>query len=101
MQSAPRSDGRPATQGVNKAHPDLRFKAMPDRDPYEVLGVSRGASDAELRAAYRKLVKLHHPDHNNGSEASEQRFEEVQAAYARAVELRKGGGGSAGRPGAS
>ena len=64
---------------------------MPDRDPYEVLGVSRGASDADVRAAYRRLVKLHHPDHNNGSEASEERFEEVQAAYARVVELRKGG----------
>jgi curved DNA-binding protein CbpA len=74
---------------------------MPDRDPYEVLGVSRGASDADVRAAYRRLAKLHHPDHNNGSEASEERFEEVQAAYARVVELRKGGGGSAGRRGAS
>ncbi len=62
------------------------------RDPYDVLGVSRGASDAEIRSAYRKLVKLHHPDHNGGSEESEQRFEEVQDAYARIVELRKGGG---------
>ena len=62
------------------------------RDPYDVLGVRRGASDAEIRSAYRKLVKLHHPDHNGGSEESEQRFEEVQDAYARIVELRKGGG---------
>ena len=62
------------------------------RDPYDVLGVSRGATDAEIRSAYRKLVKLHHPDHNGGSEESEQRFEEVQDAYARIVELRKGGG---------
>jgi curved DNA-binding protein CbpA len=70
---------------------------MPDRDPYEVLGVSRGASDADVRAAYRKLVKLHHPDHNNGSEESEQRFEEVQNAYARVLELRKGGASSGGQ----
>jgi curved DNA-binding protein CbpA len=62
------------------------------RDPYDVLGVSRGASDAEIRSAYRKLVKLHHPDHNGGSEESEQRFEEVQDAYARIVELRQSGG---------
>src|SRR4051794_29854469 len=64
------------------------------RDPYEVLGVSRTGSDAEVRSAYRKLVKLHHPDHNNGSEESEQRFEEVQDAYARIVELCKGGASS-------
>jgi len=62
------------------------------RDPYDVLGVNRGATDAEIRSAYRKLVKLHHPDHNGGSEQSEQRFEEVQDAYARIVELRRAGG---------
>jgi curved DNA-binding protein CbpA len=51
-------------------------------DPYEVLGVSPGASDADVRAAYRRLVQLHHPDHNGGSPAATRRFEEVQAAYA-------------------
>jgi curved DNA-binding protein CbpA len=39
-------------------------------------------SDEELRAAYRRLVQLHHPDHNNGSLESARRFEEVQDAYA-------------------
>ncbi len=39
-------------------------------------------SDEELRAAYRRLVQLHHPDHNNGSPESARRFEEVQEAYA-------------------
>jgi len=39
-------------------------------------------SDEELRAAYRRLVQLHHPDHNNGSRESARRFEEVQDAYA-------------------
>lgn len=73
------------------------------RDPYEVLGVSRAATDAEVRSAYRKLVKLHHPDHNHGSEASEQRFEDVQDAYAQIVEQRKRGGSTTGarRSGAS
>jgi hypothetical protein len=50
--------------------------------------VSRGASDAELRAAYRRLVRLHHPDHNQGSAESARRFEAVQDAYARIREQR-------------
>ncbi|MGA2013557.1 MAG: J domain-containing protein [Solirubrobacteraceae bacterium] len=52
-------------------------------DPYQTLGVRRSASDAEVRAAYRRLVQLHHPDHNGGSAQSARRFEEVQDAYAR------------------
>jgi curved DNA-binding protein CbpA len=52
------------------------------RDPYTVLGVKPGVSDEELRVAYRRLVQLHHPDHNNGSPESARRFEEVQDAYA-------------------
>jgi curved DNA-binding protein CbpA len=59
------------------------------RDPYQTLGVRANASDAELRAAYRRLVQLHHPDHNGGSAESARRFEEVQAAYARVRELRR------------
>lgn len=58
------------------------------RDPYEVLGVSATASEAELRAAYRKLVQRHHPDHNNGSPEAARKFEEVQEAYARVREIR-------------
>jgi DnaJ-class molecular chaperone len=64
-------------------------------DPYAVLGVSRQASEAEIRSAYRRLVQLHHPDHNGGSEESERRFEEVQEAYAA---IRRG---QAGAPGAA
>jgi curved DNA-binding protein CbpA len=55
-------------------------------DPYQTLGVSPRASDDQLRAAYRRLVQLHHPDHNAGSAVSARRFEEVQEAYA---EIRK------------
>lgn len=69
------------------------------RDPYEVLGVSPSATDAEVRVAYRRLVKLHHPDHNNGSEESEERFEEVQDAYARVVEMRRRATGTGTRTG--
>ncbi len=62
--------------------------AAPIRDPYEILGVSPGASDDELHAAYRRLVQLHHPDHNGGSAESARRFEEVQEAYTRVRQLR-------------
>jgi curved DNA-binding protein CbpA len=60
-------------------------------DPYLVLGVRPNATDQEVRSAYRRLVQLHHPDHNNGSADSERRFEEVQDAYARIRELRARG----------
>jgi curved DNA-binding protein CbpA len=64
-------------------------------DPYATLGVTRSASDAEVRAAYRRLVQLHHPDHNGGSAESAQRFEEVQEAYAEVRRVRRSGGGPA------
>jgi hypothetical protein len=46
------------------------------------------ASEEEVRSAYRRLVQLHHPDHNHGSAESERRFEEVQEAYAQVRKLR-------------
>ena len=64
--------------------------AAPAGDPYAILGVSPGASDRELQAAYRRLVQLHHPDHNQGSAESARRFEEIQEAYARVRVLRAG-----------
>ncbi len=63
--------------------------ATPGNDPYETLGVSRDASDDELHAAYRHLVQLHHPDHNNGSPESARRFEAVQEAYAEIRRVRE------------
>lgn len=61
----------------------------PRRDPYEVLGVRPDAADSELRAAYRRLVQLHHPDHNGGSPEAARRFEEVQDAYATILTSRR------------
>ena len=60
------------------------------RDPYQVLGVPRRASDAEVRSAYRGLAQLHHPDHNGGSLEAARRFEAVQNAYAEIVRRRRG-----------
>jgi curved DNA-binding protein CbpA len=51
------------------------------RDPYEVLGVRPGVSTEDLHDAYRRLVKLHHPDRNGGSAEATRRFQEIQAAY--------------------
>src|ERR1700690_3097086 len=51
------------------------------RDPYTVLGGPRGASDDEIKRAYRKLAKKLHPDLNPGKRAIEQQFKEITAAY--------------------
>ncbi len=50
------------------------------RDPYEVLGVQRGASAAAIKSAYRKLAKKHHPDNNKDDPKAADRFSEVNSA---------------------
>src|SRR5262245_54838784 len=60
----------------------MNIAAMPmTRDYYEVLGVSRGASQKEIQGAFRKLARKLHPDVNPGDKEAERRFKEVTEAH--------------------
>ncbi len=54
---------------------------MAKKDFYDVLGISKGASDAEIKKAYRKLAKQYHPDANPDNKEAEARFKEISEAY--------------------
>src|SRR3954452_20099816 len=54
---------------------------MPPRDYYETLGVARGASEKDIKKAYRSLARKYHPDRNPGDKQAEASFKEVQDAY--------------------
>ena len=54
---------------------------MAARNPYEVLGVKKDATEDEIRRVYRNLAKRYHPDLNPGNKQAEARFKEISAAY--------------------
>ena len=51
------------------------------RDPYEILGVTKSASEAEIKKAFRGLAKKHHPDTHGGDEKAAKKFQEISGAY--------------------
>jgi curved DNA-binding protein CbpA len=51
------------------------------KDPYGLLGVPRGATSDDIRKAYRRLARQHHPDANPGDPEAEEQFKEIQQAY--------------------
>ena len=68
-------------------------------DPYEILGISRNASEQEIKKAYRKLSRQYHPDANVGNPnaaAYEEKFKQIQQAYQTIMDQRQGGSQSSG-----
>ena len=64
-------------------------------DPFSVLGVSSGATEDEIKSAYRRLAKKYHPDLNPGDKSAEEKMREINEAYTQALQIRKGGRSSA------
>ncbi len=65
---------------IDAVGPRVTFRVVPERDLYDILGVSRSASAEEIKKAYRRLAKKYHPDVNPGNKQAEEKFKEVTAA---------------------
>ncbi len=59
----------------------VRMSGIEYKDYYKILGVAKGATEKEIKAAYRKLARKHHPDMNQGNPKAEARFKEIGEAY--------------------
>jgi len=62
-------------------HPEPEYPLMPKRDYYETLGLARGASEQDIKSAFRRLAKDCHPDRNATDKNAEQKFKELNEAY--------------------
>lgn len=68
-------------RGVDAPPRCVTFRLVPERDLYDILGVSRSASADEIKKQYRRLAKKYHPDVNPGNKQAEEKFKEVTAAF--------------------
>ena len=76
-----RKPGRPARRLGTDTTAKVAIPAMAKRDYYDLLGLNRSASEADIKNAYRQMAKQYHPDRNPGDKAAEARFKEVNEAY--------------------
>src|SRR5687768_3850362 len=71
----------PAAGAVPRSLAEEGTMPTTKQDYYQLLGVARGANEKEIRQAYRRLARQHHPDLNPGDKAAEARFKEIGEAY--------------------
>ena len=72
---------QPAGHRPLEKYPVEMTAVMAKRDYYEVLGVSKGASEDEIKKSYRKLAMKYHPDRNPDDKSAEEKFKEASEAY--------------------
>ena len=71
-------------EGVRRTEPPQSpnaVSAMNEKDYYEILGVSKDATEEEIRQAYRRLALKYHPDRNPNNKQAEEKFKEIVEAY--------------------
>lgn len=75
------ASGRRPSLAKETRNQELIYKVSSKRDYYEILGVTRSATEVELKQAYRRLAVQYHPDKNPGDTEAEEKFKEINEAY--------------------